>query len=129
MFCVYLHINKFGQDDVNTTSLSRDNYEFTKTKRSTYSFPSQTFYWNQRFSCQERKHFDFLASADTNALSLHMIRLSVDSDQPIANSATFPSQKTDVTLFQLKWPMKQISKTKSTFKNTIYRPIASSLVS
>ena len=45
------------------------------------------------------------------------------------NSATFPSQKTDVTPFQLKWPMKQISKRKSTFKNTIYRRIASSLVS
>jgi len=55
----------------------------------------------------ERKHFDFLAGVDTNALSLHMLCLCalVETDQPIANSATFPSQKGDVTPFQLKWPM------------------------
>ena len=40
----------------------------------------------------------------------------------------FPSQKKDVTLFLFKWPMQQISKRKSTFKNTIYHPIVSSLV-
>ena len=114
--------------DVNTTLLSKDNYELTRQNDQQTFFPVKILL-ESTIIYLRRENISIFLRVSTQTRCLCICFASVESDQPIVNSATFPSQKSDVKLLQFKWPIKQISKRKSTFQNTIYVPVASSLVS
>ena len=128
MFRLYLHKSSLVNNDVHTTFLFKDNFELTRQNDEQTVLPVKNFIGINnnllsgkktfRFSCERRHKHTVFAHA---SLLLKAIKLS-----QIAR--LFQSKKKRRYTISIQMADEINLKRKSTFQNTIYLPVASSLV-